>query len=95
MNSAIRQANLGNWEAVLADAITARELYPRSVDAWKLCDRIGRSGGDVDAALDCVLEALHLNHNDREACTLLERIVVEHLTEFHEVRLFNLNTIDL
>lgn len=83
------QANLGNWEAVLADAITARELDPRSADAWTLCARAGLAGGDADAALDCVHEALHIDHSDRKVCTLLESVVKEHLNETLEMHTNN------
>ena len=84
------QANLGNWEAALTDAITAREMDPRSVEAWKLCAR-GLAGGDVNAALDCLLEALHIDCNDQEACTILQSIVEDHLNKTIEVHLFELS----
>ena len=86
------QANLGNWESVPADAITAREMDPRSVEAWKLCARAGLAGGDVDAALDCLNEALHIESNDQEACTILQSIVEDHLNKMIEVRLFEVCT---
>lgn len=73
-------------ETLLADAITARDMDTRSVDVWKLCARVALAGGAVDTALDCLHEALHIDHNDREAVTLLENIVDEHLNETLELR---------
>ena len=89
LKRAICQANLGNWEAALTDAITAREMDPRSVEAWKLCARANLAGGDMDVALDCLHEALHINCNDQEACTILQSIVEDHLNKTIEVRLLN------
>lgn len=80
------QANNGKWEAVIADAIAAREMDSRSVETWKFCAKAGLVGGDVDAARDCLLEALHIDPNDREAYTILRHIVEEHLHKMLEVR---------
>lgn len=86
LKRATLQANLGNWEAVLSDAVTAREMDPRSVDAWKLCARAGLAGGDMDATLDCLHEALLIDCNEREANTFLESAVDVHLNKTLAVR---------
>lgn len=80
------QANRGNWKVLIANAIAAREMDPRSVDAWKRCARAALLGGDVDAALDSLLDAMHINHNDREAFTILRDVVEDHLNRTLEVR---------
>ena len=79
------QEKLGNWEAALTDAITAREMDPHSVEAWKLCARAGLAGGDEVAALECLHEALYIDCNDKEAATLLETIVENVLCKKSEV----------
>lgn len=83
------EALLGKWESVIADAITNREMNARSVGAWKLCAKAGLVGGDVDAALDCLHEALHIDHKDWEACALLKSIVTDHLHKTLGVRSLN------
>lgn len=86
LKRATSQANLNNWKAVLADAITAREMDPRSAEAWKLCARAGLAGGDLDSALDCLHEALLIDNMDREACDLLRGAVEDHMNKTLEVR---------
>lgn len=83
------QANLGNWEAVFADAIAARDMDPHSVDAWKLCARAAFFSGDVDAALDFLFEALHIDYNNRETFIFLEEIVEDHLNRTLKVTYLN------
>lgn len=80
------QANTGKWDAVIADAIAARQMDPRSLEERKLCARAALVGGDVDAALDCLHEALHINHKDREACAILQEVVEDQLNKTLEVR---------
>lgn len=80
------EANLGNWEKVLADAITAREIDPRSVDAWNLCTRAALAADDVNSALDCLFETMNVDNNDREAGTILQSVVEDNLNATLAVR---------
>lgn len=77
-----------NWMRVLDGVLIAREIALSSIDAWKLCARAEITGGYVDAALDCILEAMYVDRNDREANTILHEIVEERLNKSFKVRLF-------
>lgn len=79
------QANFGKWNTIIANAITAREMDPRSIDSWKLCAKAALVGGDVDASLDCLYEALNMDFNDEEACVILQGLVDDHLNKMLKV----------
>lgn len=79
------QTNRGHWKTLIASAIIGREMDSRSVAAWKLCAKAGFVGGDVEAALDCLLEALSIDLNDGETITILDIVIENHLRRTLEV----------
>lgn len=80
------QANRGNWSALIANAITAGEMDLHSLAKWKFFAKAGLVGDDVNAALNCLLEALNIGYTDHETFTILQSVVHYHLMETLEVR---------
>ena len=86
LNRASCSLNLRNWEDVLQDATAARKEDLQSLKAWRLSGRALDALNDVNGAIDCLHEALHIDVTDSETALLLKKLVSAHLKKILQVR---------